>query len=485
MVGGRRRALGRAVFAASGACLALSFGLPALAQDEGPVRPAVWHGAAVSEGITLEIDRDALLPVPHALRFTALQGTSTYDTDLHTARASILYPGEGVLQGPNLVCGTFGASFPPEAKPLLDLCATYDFPLSVAADESTPEKSSLGGVHLGKATDPLSVEAVAARAKADVDGALSDATIEDLRVLGLPAFDVIPLLPIEELTLDPSIARVESATSRTDQRIDPDGTLVVEAKVTLSGVRLVGGLVRIGSIVSSSKVTDDGEGKRTADGSFDVTGVTVAGIPARITEDGLVLGSPSGTGPIGQQLASAVQQLLGGLGLKLSLVAGEETLDDGTGTASASAGGIILELGLNADGLPTVPGPLGDIDLNGTYVGSLRLGYSAASGGATANFDDGTADGVGGDDGVVLPELGGDFGSDLGADLGSDLGSGPVTPSRPGGTDGPTVPVSRTAAPDLFGGRLELLYAAFALAVLGLCITPRLALTARLPGPRA
>jgi hypothetical protein len=101
--------------------------------------------------------------VPNALRFTALQGASTYDTDLQTARASILYPGEGVLQGPNLVCGTFGGMFPPEAKPLLDLCATYDYPLSVFADPTTPAKSTVGSLQLGKATDPVSTEAISAR----------------------------------------------------------------------------------------------------------------------------------------------------------------------------------------------------------------------------------------------------------------------------------------------------------------------------------
>lgn len=486
MEGPRRRSLRRACFAASAACSVLFLALPALAQDEGPARkPAVWHGSAQADGLTFEIDRDALLPVPNALRFTALQGSGTYDTDLQTARASILYPGEGVLQGPNLVCGTFGGSFPPEAKPLLDLCATYDYPLSVFADPTTPQKSTAGSLQLGKVTDPVSTEAISARVRADADGSFSDAVIEDLRVLGLPAFDLIPLLPIEDLALDPSIARVESATSRTAQHIADDGTLVVDAKVTLSGVRLVGGLIRIGAITSSSRITDDGNGERTADASFDVGGVTVAGIPARITDDGLLLGSPSGSGPLGQQLSQAVQQLVGALGVQVTLLSGEETTDDGNGNAVASAGGLLLEVGLNVDGAPTVPGPLGDIDLSGTYVGTLQLGYSAASGGATATFDDGGDGGDGGGDAggeIVLPDLGSDLGSDLGADLGSDPGALPESPSPSG--ERPEVPASSTA-PDLFGGRLEWLYLAFAFAVLGLCIAPRLALPARLPGPRA
>lgn len=478
--GDRRGALRRGCFAAAAACLVLFVAVPALAQDERPAGPEVWRGSANAEGVTFEVDRTALLPIGDALRFSAVEASGAYETDRQTARGSILYPGEGVLQGPNLVCGTFGSAFPPEAGPLLDLCATYDYPLSVVADATTPEKSSVGSLHLGKATDPISVDAVAARAKADPDGSLGEAVIQDLRVLGLPTFDLIPLIPIEDLALDPTIARVGAATSRTEQRIDDRGRLVVTATSTLTGVRLVGGLVRIGAIRSTSEVTDDGNGTRTAEAGLEVSGVTVAGLPAQITEDGLVLGSPTGTGPILQQLSQAVNQLLGSLGVKLALVAGEETPDDGKGGAVASAGALLLEVSLNADGLPTVPGPLGEIDLNGTYVGSVQLGFTAASGGASTFGPDA---GPPPDDGGTTPDF---SGSDLGTDGG--VAFAPVEPSLPrpttGGGDPPVAPAS-SSGPDLFGGRLQLLYAAFALTVLGLCIAPGLAVPARLPGPPA
>jgi hypothetical protein len=69
-----------------------------------------------------------------------------------------------------------------------------------------------------------------------------------------------------------------------------------------------------------------------------------------------------------------------------------------------------------------------------------------------------------------------------GGDL-PDLGD-PAAPSAP------VVPVPGSTGragfvTDLFDGRLELLYAAFALAVLALCLTPRLAVPPRLPGPRS
>ena len=478
MGGGRRRSLRRVCLAASGACVALSIALPALAQDDTAVaRPAVWHGAASAEGATFEVNRDALLPVPNAFRFTALQGRTAYDTDLQTSRASIFYPGEGVLQGPNLACGTFGGMFPPEAKPILDLCATYDYPLSVFADSSLHDKATTGSLQLGRLADPVSADAISAKAHADVDSATSTAVIEDLRVLGLPGLGVLSLLPIEQLQLDPTVATIAGGSAKTNQRIDEAGHLVVQSDATLSGVNLVGGLVHIGSIVSSSKITDDGNGKRTSDASFELGGVTVGGIPAQITEKGLVLGSPAGaSGPIQQQLQDALQQLLGGLGVKLSLLPNVESTDD-KGQAVASAAGILLEISLNVQGAPTVPGPLGDIDLSGTYVGNVRLGATEASGAASTFGPDGAPTEPGGE---VITDGGGDFTGDGG------LAVGPATPPSPGAPRTPSKPTAATSTPvDLFGGRLELLYLAFALAVLGLCITPRLALPARLPGPRS
>jgi hypothetical protein len=463
--------------AASAGCVLLAIALPALGQEGGgSPKPAVWHGTATAHGLTVEVNRDALLPVPGALRFVALEGASTYDSDNQTSRASLLYPGEGVLQGPNLVCGTFGASFPPDAKPLLDRCATYDYPLSVVANNSNPQVSSVGSEHLGKPSDPISLDATAARALATVDATSSDAVLADLRVLGLPVFDVLPLLPIEQLRLDPSAVAVEGGTARTSQRIDDDGVLVVQATTVLDGVKLVGGLIDIGTLRSTSKITDDGKGERTSDASVETSGVTVAGVPAQITDRGLVLGSPAGaSGPLQQALMDALRPLLQTLGIKISVLETHRSTDE-NGQAVAAAAGLLVEISINAQGLPTVPGPLGDIELNGTYVGSIELGSTEAAGGASIFGDD------------VLPEEpttpidltdGGSFTGD-----GGDFTAGPVTPSMPtGSTDAPDRRLEPASSVDLFGGRLELLYAAFALAVLGLCIAPRLAVPPRLPGP--
>jgi hypothetical protein len=430
----------------------------------------------------VNVNRDALLPVDGIFRFVALDGDSVYETDLQTARASLLYPGEGVLQGPNLACGTFGAQFPPEFKPVLDACVSFRYPLTVRADASKADAATDGAATLGKPTDPVSVNAVGASAHADLSGSRTSSQMSDLRVLGLPGVDLTSVLPIDQLKTDPTVLRVEDATSRTDQKIDAAGALVVTAQSKLSGVSLVGGLVKIGSIVSTSTATDDGHGKRRAVADVEVSGVTVAGFPAQITEDGLVVGSPSGTGPIKQQVQQAANQLLATLGVRISLLDNAETTDDGTGLARAQAPGLLVEVATRADGIPPVPGPLGDIDLSGEYVGTIQLGASGATAGSS-NFED-----------EVIPPPPVDSAFDTPVDAGFVPADSGVVSPEPTPTIAPPPPTEAPSQPsqqllrrvvDKFGGRMGMLYLAFGLSVLGLCLVPRFTLPARLPGLRS
>ena len=476
-----RRWLQRGALGAAALCCTLAASMPVWAQEEVPAgAPELWRGAAKSAVATLDVNRDAFLPVEGVFRFVALDGVGVYETDLQTARASIFYPGEGIIQGPNLACGTFGGEFPPEFKPILDACLAFDFPLSVRSDASKADSATDGSTTLGQPTDPVSADAVGASSHAALDGSRTTSQMSDFRVLGFPGVSLTSVLPLDGFDLDPSILRIGSATSRTDQRIDA-GRLVVTAKSELSAVRLVGGLVQIGSIVSTSTTTDDGQGKRTAVADTEVSGVTVAGFPAQITEDGLVLGDPSGLGPIKQQVQQAANQLIAALGLRISLLDNVQQADDGTGLARAQAPGVLVEIKTRADGAPPVPGPLGDIDLNGEYIGTIQLGSSGASAGAT-NFDDEVFD--------PAVDTGFDAPVDSGGFVPSDLGS--VDTGAPTEDTAPPEDVQSDSSEqqylklvaDRFGGRMGLLYLAFAFTVLGLCIVPRLTLPARLPGIR-
>lgn len=480
MGSGRRHRARQVCLVAAGVCGVLAVAAPVRAQDDlGVPPPEIWRGAASALVASVEADREALLPVEDIFRFIALDGDSVYETDRQTARASLFFPGNGILMGPNLACGTFGAQFPSEFAPILDACTRFEYPLSANADASTPSATTEGRVALGAPTDPVSAEATGARAHAAPDGSNTFASMQDLRVLGVPGVGPVTLLPLEELSLDTSILSVGNATSRTDQRIEA-GSLIVEAEAALSDVRLVGGLIRIGSIRSISRITDDAEGTRTSDAAMEMSGVTVGGVPAQITEDGLVVGDAS-SGPLTQQLASALTQALEGLGVEITMLGIEETTDDGTGQAVAGTGGLLVSIGQDLQGLPTIPGPLGDLDLSGLYVGSIQLGSTGAAGGAT-NFAD-----------VVIPpvdippfDVGG--GPIVGSDgFASDAGVGETTEpdavAAPPSADAPAPDLVRTLT-DPFGGRLGFLYLCLMFAVLGLCVVPRLSFSARLPGPR-
>ncbi len=484
----RRRTVRRGCLVAAGVCLLLAAAVPAApAQEDDTVpRPEVFSGAASSQVASVQVDRDALLPVPELFRFIALDGASAYESSTRAARASLFFPGNGLILGPSLACGTFGGQFPPDFKPILDTCLQYKYPLTVFADDFEPDGSTTGSLALGAPTDPVSGEAVGAVAHAGEDAATTTAAMQDLRVTGLPAIGSIsPLLPGVEP--DASLLTIESATSRTDQRI-VRGSLVVDARATLSGVRLLGGLIDIGSVRSHSRVTDDANGTRVVDASLEVTGVTVGGVPAQLTEDGLVLGDPEGaTGPLDQQLQSQLNTLLTQLGVQVSILDAEELSDDETGGV-ASVGGLLIEAAVPVNDLSVLPGPQGDIDPNGTYEASIQLGSTAARGVA---FSFGT-------EAVPDPSTDGGFGStDSGGafdEAFDGVGGGglPLPNESPDQTSSPDRPAAeRPAVPDQlirsagdpFGGRLGFVYLSFMFAVLGLCIAPRFAVPARFPGP--
>lgn len=481
----RRRSARRACVTASAVCLLLALttaSSPAQEEDDVP-RPEVFRGAASSQGVSVQADREALLPVPDLFKVIALDGSGIYESSTRQARASVLFPGNGLILGPSLACGTFGAQFPAEFKPILDTCLQYKYPLTVFADDFEPDGESSGSLALGAPTDPLSGTAVRAAAHAGEDAATTDAAMQDLRVLGLPAFgSVTPLLQSLGVEgMDASLLTVDSATSRTDQRIVA-GSLVIDAEATLSGVRMVGGLLRIGNLRSVSHITDDAKGERTAVASFEVSGVTVGGVPAQITEDGLVLGEPAGgLGPLAEQVQAQLNEVLRALQLTVTVLDSEESTDQ-EGAAVASVGGLLVELTVPVEDLPTIPGPVGELDPNGVYVASVLLGATAARG-AAFTFDPDAVPEPGADVGSFDPGTGFDGGA--GIDLPPPDVAAPSAPPAVSPDPAPAGPQLARSVVDLFGDRLGLVYLALMFAVLGLCIAPRLFTPARLPGPHS
>ncbi len=484
---GMRQRARRACLAAAAGCLLLAVGSPSGAQEEEiALRPEVFRASASSLVASVQVDREALLPVPDLFKFIALEGSGVYETSTRSARSSVFFPGNGLVLGPNLACGSFGNQFPPEFKPILDACLAYDFPLTVVADDFQPDASTQGSIALGSAGDPVSGGAARATAHAGEDATTTDAVIQDLAVLGLP--DIGSLVPpLADLDLDASLLRVDSATSRTRQTI-VDGTLKVDAEATLSGVRLVGGLIRLGSVRSASHVSDDANGTRTADASLEVSGVTVAGMPAQVTDQGAVVVTPgSGSGPLAGAQQVLLNELLRALDVRISTLEIQEDLDE-EGAAVASVGGLLIDFSRAVEGLPT-----DGADLNGVYTGSIQLGRTGVVGAAfsfpveeapaeaSAEVPPGDIASGSGDGGFV------DSGSFDPGTLGA--GAPAVVPptaviAAPTPDRGPPPQQLARVLGDLFGDRLGLLYLALMFSVLSVCVLPPLTLPARLPGAR-
>ncbi|MEO7429077.1 MAG: choice-of-anchor P family protein, partial [Acidimicrobiales bacterium] len=349
--------------------------------------PEVFRGSASSQVASVQVDRAGLLPVPELFKFIALDGTSAFESSHREARSSLLFPGNGLILGPSLACGTFGGQFPPDFKPILDTCLQYKYPLTVFADDFAPDGATVGALSFGAPTDTLSGNAVGATAHVADAAATTDAAMQDLKLLGIPPFGAVtPPIPGVE---DSALLTIDSATSRTSQRIVKGG-LVTDAKATLSGIRMLGGLIKIESLVSTSHVTDDAKGKRTAVPSLVVGGVTVAGQPAQITDKGLVMGPSGAASPLDQQRQSQINGALQSLGVKVTILSSEQSLAKG-GAAVANVGGLLVEFSRDVQGLPTTPRfpdprfPNTETDPNGTYTGSIQLGATGALGSAV-NF---------------------------------------------------------------------------------------------------
>ncbi|MGQ0830400.1 MAG: choice-of-anchor P family protein [Microthrixaceae bacterium] len=487
-----RRGARRACLVAAGICALFAVAMPSSPAEESDTvpPPEVFRGSASAVGVSVQVDREALLPIPELLRFIALDGASTYESSTRQARASLLFPGNGLILGPGLACGTFGGQFPAEFKPILDTCLQYKYPLTVFADDFEPDGATSGSLALGAPNDPVSGNAIRAKAHAAEDAATTDAVIQDLRVLGVPPFGpVTPQLPGFEM--DTSLLTVDSATSRTDQRIVRGG-LVVDAESTLSDIRLFGGLIRIESLHSVSRVTDDANGKRTAVPSLTVGGITVGGQPAKLTQDGLVVGS-SGSGPLDQQAQAAVNEALRAMGITFTILDSTQSLQQ-DGAAVANVGGLLIEFRHDVQGLPTTPRfpdprfPNTEADPNGVYKGSIQLGATGALGSAVnfpteviggdgdTTFDNG---GAGFDPGTTGFDGGDSFDGGLPGEVDSGTAPPPTTRRPATGTEG--TQLARSIG-GIFGDRLGLLYLSLAFAVLGCCVAPAFTLPARFPG---
>lgn len=177
-------------------------------------------------------------------------------------------------------------------------------------------------------------------------------------------------------------------------------TANASAQSDVSDIKLLGGLIDIGSVTSTATATSDGT-TGTGSSTTHVGSITVLGQPASIGSDGLVLPSfASALGPLTSTVVqNAISQVISGLGVTITEFPGTETAK-GAGYTATSGG---LSIGIDPPSsaaplleqagsalaplfpaqaaiIPTLPGVLQG------YTMTITLGRSTATANASPAF---------------------------------------------------------------------------------------------------
>jgi hypothetical protein len=366
------------------------------------------------------------------------------------------------------------------------------FPTVVEADATTPDARTDGSQVIGS-NSPITFTTTSAVAHADRVSDYSDATIAGVNVVGTPALGPSALAfrrqaasilhgpaaaaAVAPQAADNSALHIDSAVAHTKQIYDTDGALRVTASATLNGVSLAGGAVQIGAIDSDSTSRTDGRGIAEHSEHLTLGGVTVAGQPASIDQSGVhVGGSSTSAKPLTDALNSALKAV--GATITLSSTSGDVQQADPKAVNSQSQG-----LTFYIEQLLRIP------NLTDTYFATFTLGVAGTRAEAS-NDRAGQAPAeeapIGG---VASPP---DQGSPATPPSETPASFDPGTAGTPG-TPGFTNPTTRKPRTSVLGRRtgtlgqleadlagfsiahrFELVYLAFALAFVGVCLSSRL-----------
>jgi hypothetical protein len=146
-----------------------------------------------------------------------------------------------------------------------------------------------------------------------------------------------------------------------------DSTGTTEATSEADGIVLAGGLVTIGRVFSTAKLTTDGQ-KATGEGHTTVDGLKIAGQAATVDDQGVHIAGQNN--PLHNQINQALAQALAKSGLTIKLVPIDNSTSGPTG--SVTAGSLVIQYEDDKDQL-----------LPGVVQNSFTIGL----GGATASVD--------------------------------------------------------------------------------------------------
>lgn len=339
---------------------------PSVAQTARP--PAVFDGRAFATAIELSANTRPAMVFSEIARLSLPFGDSRLTSGgASAARASGLYPGTLVTQGPafinaqvlSMMTGPMcDAGFPCDLLPGIP---TYPLMADAQYPSNPDAKAPIEGQEI--VAGPLSFRVLDLRAHADPTATSSAAVIGDLALLSPGADASAGTNPTDALLY---VGHLQSFTTQT---IDGDGALAVEATVRMSEVSLFGDAVRIDSIVSNSFARSNGSGIVEKKSRVTLGRVTVSGQAAEITDRGVAV-AESPADPVGA-LRSPVATLFGATGQSIRLI--DATNQRVDGTVASDATGVLMHWELNGSQVPA----------GTTLVGDLVLGLTSASAYAT------------------------------------------------------------------------------------------------------
>lgn len=324
-----------------------------------------YAGTASGTALTAFPSVPALLPVDVPLEATLSLATSTLSSGGQGfGRASTFFPGTFATGARALIETATGTRLP-----------IPDYPIVVEAREfEEAKRTEVPGVTMTTDVDPARAVSVA----------------------DTGAFGVSAVVGVRQL--------------RTESRVELESDkLTSTSTTTVSGVD-VAGVLSIGTIVSTASVVSDGT-TSTCSGGVTISGVTVAGSPATLDDEGLHASGQSVLPGLG--LGQLASQVLAGSGVQARVLGGEDACT--TASGSRSTAGVLIRFPLPE---------LGSIPAGGGL--NVVLGSTSATAGAS---------GLPTED-APLPDPSPVFGDVVTRLPGPFAGGGPLAPTAPGGPTG-------------------------------------------------
>jgi hypothetical protein len=482
----------RLCFASAALILLLAVVAPAFARaadDPDADRPVVWGGDAAAAAIHAQVDtKQGVLPVYQPFFANFPDAQTEWNPGTANARASTYYPGPTGTNAIPLICDQGlkqapGAPCDPSPR----------FPTVAQADNATPDSRIDTSQTIG-AGSTLTINAASAVAHADRKSVSSDGVLGAVNVAGGPSAAAAGLgfrrqaaailrgpaaaAAVTPQAADSSALHVDSVVAHTKQVYDTAGALLVTAQATLKGVSLAGGAIRIDSISSSSVARTDGRGIATHDEHFTLGGVTVSGQPAAIDETGVHIG---GNSTSAKALTDALNGALKAMGAHVALASTAGDVIGGNPTTVKSDNqGLVFYI---EQFLP-IP------NASDVYFATFTLGVTGATATAALDRNGSPPAETGGIGGISTPEAPVAAPDTSPASLDTSSGAAPST----GGTFSTGSP--GRSAPRVLGNRrkssggvagfeeqligavishrFDLLYLAFTIAFIGVCLSSRL-----------